>query len=174
MTNAAEAKAKWDAGNREKWKTQSPYDNPQHKVCRTCLKQVPRIQFGLGKNEKDGLQAHCKPCERARHVKNPARQMLANARSRAKRMGWEFNLEIEDVVVPNVCPVLGIELRVGHNQSPNSPSLDRIDNSRGYVKGNVRVISWRANDLKANATLEEMRAVLADMERIDNENSARK
>lgn len=47
-----------------------------------------------------------------------------------------------------------------------SPSLDRLDSSKGYVKGNVRVISKRANQLKNNATVEEMRMVLADLIRL--------
>ena len=42
-------------------------------------------------------------------------------------------------------------------ESKPEPYVDRIDNDRGYVKGNVEVISWRANWLKANATPEEMR-----------------
>jgi hypothetical protein len=68
-----------------------------------------------------------------------------------------------------VCPVLGIAINANHGRQgyfPDSPSLDRIVPSRGYTKGNVRVISQRANQLKSDATLAELRLVLADMEKL--------
>jgi hypothetical protein len=92
------------------------------------------------------------------------RKMLSILKARAKQKGWEFNLTIEDMILPEVCPVLGIELRQNSGQpSPNSPSIDRFDSRRGYVKGNVRIISHRANVLKSDATIAEMEAVLAYM-----------
>lgn len=93
-------------------------------------------------------------------------KMHAAAKSRAKARGLPFDIETEDIVVPDFCPILGIALQskigmgpsgIGANAS--SPSLDRIDNSKGYVKGNVMVISMRANNLKSNATLEEIFAI---------------
>jgi hypothetical protein len=91
--------------------------------------------------------------------------MLHRARLRAATKGFEFNIDEGDVVIPKVCPVLGLELTVGRGApGPCSPSLDRMDNSLGYVKGNVRVISNRANSLKSDATIEELRAVLAYVE----------
>jgi hypothetical protein len=48
------------------------------------------------------------------------------------------------------------------------PSLDRIDNNKGHVKGNVRMISYRANVLKSDATVEELTLVLADLKRIQS------
>ncbi len=98
---------------------------------------------------------------RARYVAVPARSILNNARARARKMGLEFNLSIEDTQVPAVCPVLGIPLVIGNKKgwSPTCPTLDRIDNSKGYVKGNVCVISWRANSLKGDATLDEVERI---------------
>jgi hypothetical protein len=101
--------------------------------------------------------------------KNPVLYMWRNAKNRAKRIGVEFTIKQTDIVVPEFCPVLGLKLEFGHGKgtgffSPHSPSVDRFDNSRGYVKDNIRVISWRANMLKHDATLDEMRKVLAYME----------
>jgi hypothetical protein len=92
---------------------------------------------------------------------NPARHMLNRARMRSRLKGFEFNITIEDVVIPEFCPVLGLKLLIGdyRPRHPQLASLDRIDNSKGYVKGNVRVISNRANELKRDASLEEIRAI---------------
>lgn len=66
--------------------------------------------------------------------------------------------------IPEVCPVLGIPLKinVGSGLHPDSVSVDRIDPTKGYIKGNVRLISARANHLKSNATTEELEKILAD------------
>jgi hypothetical protein len=103
--------------------------------------------------------------------KRPFKTVLVRrARLRARRVGMEFSIVAADLVWPAHCPVLGIGLdyttpfgmREINNSS--SPSLDRIDNSKGYIKGNVFVISWRANALKGSATLREMKAILAYMQ----------
>jgi hypothetical protein len=86
---------------------------------------------------------------------------LKQAESRARRRGLEFNLTAEDIVIPDTCPVLGIPMvrQVGRpGVFTNSPTLDRIDNSRGYVKGNVWIISGRANSMKNCADPETLRA----------------
>lgn len=99
-------------------------------------------------------------------IKNPVKQMLTAARARAKAKGLAFEITESDVQWTGVCPVLNLLLRTDNKaQERDSASLDRIDNSRGYVPGNVRVISWRANDLKRNATAEELEAVAKDLRR---------
>ena len=91
--------------------------------------------------------------------------MLKRAKSRAVKKGIDFDLTVEDIIIPDICPVLGIPLFMGtKKRHDNSPSLDRIDNSKGYVKGNVRVISWRANHLKSDSNIQELRKVIAYME----------
>jgi hypothetical protein len=97
--------------------------------------------------------------------KNPQQYMLYSARSRAKKKGWKCDIELEDIVIPDVCPVLGLPLMLptGKGRGPNSPSIDRINNSLGYIKGNIQIISWRANNLKSDATVEELEKLLAFM-----------
>lgn len=101
------------------------------------------------------------------YVRNRAKYMLAMARRRAAKAGVPFSLTEADIEMPAVCPVLGIEIRVdargGFN--PHSPSVDRLVPALGYVPGNVRVISNRANLLKRDATLDELRALVAYVER---------
>ena len=99
--------------------------------------------------------------------------MLARCKHRAKQNNIPFNLTKEDISIPIYCPVLNIKLKQfdiddapkrGYN--PDSPFLDRIIPSLGYVKGNVRVISARANLLKNDATISELELVLADLKRV--------
>ena len=98
----------------------------------------------------------------------PEYDMLIHAKDRAKQKGLSFNLEIQDIVIPARCPVLGIELKVAVGKAgKNSPSLDKIKPALGYVRGNVRVISWRANLLKNNATAAELRLVAIDAEKLE-------
>ncbi len=98
------------------------------------------------------------------------RRLLASAKARAKELGREFTISLEDVQIPDRCPVLGIPIKrkAAGRVDPASASLDRIDNSKGYVKGNVRVISHRANSLKRDMTLEEARLIYEDLLRLSS------
>jgi hypothetical protein len=90
--------------------------------------------------------------------------MHAAAKSRAKKKGIDFNLELSDVIIPEFCPVFGVPLEKAKGKSAtrdNSPSLDRIHPEKGYVKGNVWVISNKANTIKSNATIEELEHLLS-------------
>ena len=103
--------------------------------------------------------------ERSKRKKkeDPAWYILLNAKSRAKAAGLDFDLERGDFTVPEFCPALGIPLfwmeRTYMAKNHHSPSLDRLYPSKGYVKGNVRVISNRANFLKSNASAAELRLI---------------
>ena len=83
--------------------------------------------------------------------------MLDRSKSRAKKKGFEHTITLEDIQIPDKCPLLGIPLFAGQGTvCPNSPTLDRIDSFKGYIKGNVWVISYKANTIKSNATPEEL------------------
>ena len=88
---------------------------------------------------------------------NREKVQFNTARYQAKRRGLEFTIKFEDVVWPDVCPALGVRLeRKPKGPCDWSPSLDRIDNSKGYVPGNVIVVSMRANRIKTNAAVSEL------------------
>jgi hypothetical protein len=90
----------------------------------------------------------------------PEKLMLKSARRRAKSKGLDFDLDINDIAIPDKCPVLAIPLFKGENIAcDNSPALDRVVPAKGYVKGNVAVISTRANRIKSNATYKEIQMV---------------
>jgi hypothetical protein len=103
-----------------------------------------------------------------RRARNVAKSMIERARKGAKKRNLEFTIAEGDISpLPEYCPVLGIKLDYfseGRVHAANCASLDRMDNSKGYVVGNVQVISYRANSLKSNATIDEIRAILSYME----------
>src|SRR6266481_1184225 len=83
-------------------------------------------------------------------LNNPEKYLLANARRNSKERNLEFNLTLEDIIIPETCPILGTSICINLGGfKDNSPSVDRFDNTKGYVKNNINVISWRANSLKS-------------------------
>lgn len=93
--------------------------------------------------------------------------MVKSARKRAKEKNLPFDIDHEYIrsLVVSHCPVFGMPLEwstyrgKGTGGIANSPSLDRIDPTKGYVKGNVWIISNKANSIKNNATHEELKLV---------------
>jgi hypothetical protein len=95
----------------------------------------------------------------------PEMRLFWDAKKRAKRRGISFTITPVHVVIPAKCPLLGVPLQAAQRvQSPNSPSLDRVDPIRGYDPGNVWVISYRANAIKSDATLDELKRLVAALE----------
>lgn len=92
-------------------------------------------------------------------------RMLRCARSRAKQQNIPFDLTADDIIIPEFCPILGLKLEIASGKAEdNSPSLDKIIPSLGYVKGNICVISNRANRIKYNASLDELKKVVSFLE----------
>jgi hypothetical protein len=106
--------------------------------------------------------ARSKAWRRANYLKD----LFHHARGRALRRGIKFEITFDDLTWPEFCPVLGVRIDYspdGKEGAPraNGPSLDRSHPKRGYVKGNVRVISYRANHIKTDATAKELALVAA-------------
>ena len=91
--------------------------------------------------------------------KYPRRHILHQIKHRAKLCGLSFNLTLEDIVIPKTCPVLGIKF--SKHDKMFSASVDRINNRKGYVKGNVQIISGLANVMKNKATPNQLRRFAA-------------
>lgn len=90
---------------------------------------------------------------KAWQAKNPERVLWNTARARARKMGIAFNLKVEDIVIPEKCPIFGVLMT-----SPGryAPTIDRIDNTKGYTPENIQVLSKLANQMKSSATPEEL------------------
>jgi hypothetical protein len=104
----------------------------------------------------------CKSCN-SKRVKSyrPEYRMHQRAKQRCRESGKEFTISVDDIKIPDKCPILGIELNMNSGRSGayrNSPSLDRKDNNKGYTKDNIWVISQRANVMKNSASWEELKA----------------
>lgn len=99
-------------------------------------------------------------------AKNPERHMLNTIKGHAKRLNIKCTITVEDIVIPKRCPVFGIPLKRGKGRSwLNSPTVDRLDARKGYVKGNVAIISNFANSLKGRATAAQHRRIADWMDR---------
>lgn len=109
---------------------------------------------------KDILGPRMKAWRIARKYKDPQGYLCTRIRNRAKEKGLDFDLEPSDFVIPERCPITQLPLFfTDHATTDNTPTVDRIDNTKGYVKGNVAIISWRANKAKSDLSLEEIRAL---------------
>ncbi len=117
-----------------------------------------------GRTKRYVTSCDCVQCKKEKHFELPpderwAKEAFKGARLRAKKKGLEFSIEISNLIIPKFCPVLGILLEFGKGQCgsiSSSPTIDRIDNSKGYTKDNICIISHRANILKRDATPQEL------------------
>ena len=152
-----------------------------NKVCRKCHVEKQIQEYSKAKQAKDGYLNICKQCfniyrnnrrkndiirnkininyKRYRY-NNPAKMLFLAAKYRAKKQGIIIEINENDIIIPNICPVLNIPLFINNKKmGDNSPSIDRIDNQKGYIKNNIKIISWRANAIKGDATIEELEKI---------------
>lgn len=157
------------------------------KKCCGCSQELPIEFFHKNKRSADGYQVYCKQCRTEKYHsnidvhKNYSRKnyqkyrgtpsyYLKHIQNNARKKNIEFDLDIEDIIIPEYCPLLGIKLDfnadAGGIAADNSTSADRIDSNKGYVKGNVWFISTKANRIKNNATLEELELLVDNLRKL--------
>lgn len=123
--------------------------------CKRCGLEKSAVNFTPFEKGKNGLYPYCKECRKVDSKKYWKEKSLVNkiyerAKSRANKKNLEFNIETEDIVIPELCPVFNVPLKGRY-----CASIDRIDSSKGYIKGNIQIISNRANILKNDGSLRE-------------------
>jgi hypothetical protein len=140
--------------------------------CRVIKKREEHHKAGRGKkywadpDRRRALQER----KWQRYTRNPAEWMLMAAKQRANQKGLPFSIKPDDIVLPQdmLCPILGITMKSnfgnGGGNTPHSPSLDMINPVRGYVPGNVCVISLKANRMKQDCTLEDLKRLVSYVE----------
>jgi hypothetical protein len=112
---------------------------------------------------KESVKISAAERHKQRVLSMSAKLLVKNRRSKAMAAGYEFTITAKDINIPKFCPILGLELRMnvgGVGATNASPTIDRIDSSKGYIPGNVEVISFRANSLKGDATIEELEKIV--------------
>lgn len=97
--------------------------------------------------------------------KNWLKICLSQAKRRAKAKGLEFDIIESDLIIPKTCPILEIEIKTDRKSKSCSPSLDRIDNTKGYTKDNVAIISNKANVHKSDLSIKEVENLLRYMKK---------
>jgi hypothetical protein len=136
----------------------SPCKSTEMRKFREYRKELEEFDLEISRKEEN----------RKQYKPNPvAKSLYINAKARAKKLGREFTITIEDIIVPPLCPVFGVPMEralgsIGAGE--HSPTLDRIDSSRGYSADNIEVISYKANRLKSNGNLEDFRAIVRYLE----------
>lgn len=137
---------------------------PGYLWCTGCASEKLVELFSRNKHQRSGRANWCKSCikrlwQRPDYQKRRMQRrnedwphsLSVECRSRAKKQGVACNITRDDIQIPEFCPVLGIKLvPMQGRRAEDCPSIDRIDPYQGYVKGNVAVISWKANRLKSN------------------------
>lgn len=147
------------------YKNASDKQTQQKRIREKYHNQLCHEHGGAVKTPRGG---HCKKCN-AEYMKSflkrdLRRRLLFGARERASRLQLECSIKMEDIYIPLFCPLLKIPLRAGDGKvNFASPTLDRIDAAKGYVKDNIWVISHKANRIKSNATPEEIQLVASGL-----------
>lgn len=147
---------------------------------------VPLELMGRRKSSKDGYSTWCKKCNSTYTKNNYPRKnyrlkrrlregmnmsLWRGCKDNCKLRNIYFDLLPEDVIIPDTCPVFDIPLindvSYLHNNGlknpmgvDNYPTIDRFDPNIGYTKSNINIISWKANNLKSNATVEDLEKLL--------------
>ena len=143
------------------------------KLCKTCDVETPLSEFYANPQARDKLGNECKKCVLARAKQrrqdDPVAFLLCAAKTRAKQKGIPFSITSLDLIAHTHCPVFGIPLVYGgtgtsdrgYGVKENAATIDRTDGTKGYVPGNVNIISWRANKTKAFLTPTEIQQLAA-------------
>lgn len=140
------------------------------KLKKLCAKNLTDRKIGeiLGKNHRTigqhrknlGIPASVRQSKYINLSERIKGYMIRNSKFSAKRRNLEFNIDVRDIQLPEYCPILNIKLYYNFEKrdfnSFNHASLDRIDNSKGYIKGNIMVISRLANAMKNEASFEQL------------------
>ena len=129
----------------------------ERKICNICDTKLQKERYAkLSQKDKENKKSK----NDIRRKANPAHFLFLEARSRAKERNLPFDIEESDIIVDEFCPVLGIKMNVNIGlRRDDSPTLDKITPSLGYVKGNIKVISFRANRIKSDANLQELEKI---------------
>lgn len=166
-----EAQTSWRERNKERIKQQGKEYRQRNKAkLQQDAVKFKQTHPDYVKQYYHKTKSHRKTLILSLRAKDPVKWLLYHVKSRAKKENLPFNLGAEDLKpYPIHCPVLGVQLNysgIKGKRDPNRATVDRVIPKKGYVRGNVVIISWRANLLKSDSTLDELRALVKYCESI--------
>ena len=130
------------------------------KACTKCGVEKKYTKKYFPPREHGKLRADCRICYnkylKDNNYKYAKTHMVYGAKKRAKEKGLDFNLTRKEIHFPKRCPALGIKLKHGNKSWYNSPTIDRIDNNKGYLIDNCIVVSALTNVVKNSATPDQI------------------
>lgn len=155
MVFSKEDQKRSDKSFRERRKARINIILPLTKICTKCGLEKSSNNFGIDKITKDGLRYWCKECEKLSNdewkIKNWHVKLLHSSKSTAKKYNMSFDLD-KDFILSlwetqgGKCYWLKIDLIPSSgSRELSSPSLDRLDCSKGYTKDNIVLSSQFAN-----------------------------
>ncbi len=122
---------------------------------------------------KEKIISAAKKCRLKLLQEDPLKYLLQQARFRATQRGIEFSITKKDLKLYKRCPVLGIKLKASTgNREDDGYSIDRLDSTKGYIPGNVKIISWRANRMKNGWSLNEFERLVSYLKKNKKEGLA--
>jgi len=138
------------------------------KQCSHCHKRLVANRFSSNARCKSGLASWCKKCassyadKKRRMNPDPKYRLWLSTYCSAKRRRLEHTICPSDIPTPVFCPLIGIRLDYRRTKGQgkvkhNAATVDRIDNTRGYIPGNIQVLSSRANRVKSDFTLPQLK-----------------
>ena len=137
----------------------------KHRIDSFSIRQQQNETEKLAKLTKKWGNEWLEKEKRRDYVYQAMREKFRSKRANAVRIGKPWDLDFGDLVFPTHCPILNVELDYFAEQAQdNSPSFDCLIPSKGYVKGNVFIVSWRANRVKNDGTAEEHRLIASFIE----------
>lgn len=142
------------------------------KQCTKCKIYKEESSFRKNKKTKKGIMSICRNCSnelqrlnspkyrenknkrtRARYLENLEKMMLKRTKYKCEIEDIPFNLELSDIIIPEYCPILEVKM-IPYTYT--AASIDRIVPELGYTKGNIWIISRKANVMKNDANLKEL------------------
>lgn len=164
------------------------HENIIIKNCRSCHLDKPLQEFAPRYGSSDSYELYCQICFNERRAERrqkwidsirlrarlnkiiyPSRYIIYRVRTRAKKDNILFDITEKDILMPETCPVFGYKLVFDNCLSLyNSPSLDRIDNNIGYIRDNVKIISYKANLIKNSGDYRDHRLIIDYMKNFQN------
>lgn len=158
------------------WTVEVKNDAKQSKIkyfCSDCNEELTqKDKANICRLKIEGFHEKEKEARRLSHKRNIIHNMVSNAKERATKKGLEFNLEDNDIYIPELCPLLNVPFVLGEKGNYEyTPTIDRIDNTKGYTKNNIWVITKKANSMKNSATLTELRTFCTNVLRYSLNNT---